>query len=62
MRRKTQEISLKKMYKIIIDDLSWFTVPYISIISEKLKNTIKDLDTNMSYFSLNKLRNIIRGH
>jgi len=30
--------------------------------SEKIKNTIKDLDLNMTYFSLNKLRNIIRKH
>jgi len=37
-------------------------VPYIQIISEKLKNTIKDSDTNMSYFRLNKMRNIITLH
>jgi len=35
---------------------------FLIIISEKLKHTIKDLDTNMSYFNFNKLRNIIKGH
>jgi len=36
----------------------WFTLPYIPRISD---NYI-DLDTKVSYFSLNKLGNIIKGH
>jgi len=27
----------------------WFTVPYIPIISEKLKNAVKDLDINVIF-------------
>jgi len=40
--------------------LCWFTIPYIPIVSEKLRKAITDLDK--SYFSLNKLEYIIKGH
>jgi len=33
----------------------WFTVPFIHSISHKFKHVIKDLDTRISYYSLNKL-------
>jgi len=41
---------------------NWFTIPHIPIISDKIKNALKDLNTNMSYFSLNKLSHIIKEH
>jgi len=54
-----------KNKKIIIDNgknkdsvLHW--LPYISRIWDKIKTTITDLDTRISYFSLNKLGNIIK--
>jgi len=40
----------------------WFVVPYIRSISEKFKHIIKDLDTRISYYSLNKLGSIIKRH
>jgi len=44
------------------DRKRWFTIPYIHSISNRFKNITKDLDTKISYFSLNKLGSIIRGH
>jgi len=40
----------------------WFVVPYIRSVSEKFKHIIRDLDTGISYYSLNKLGNIIKRH
>jgi len=39
----------------------WFTIPYINLISQKLKHVTKDLDTKTSYYNINKLE-IIKGH
>jgi len=39
----------------------WFTIPYINTLSQKLKHVTDDLDAKTSYFSLNKLGNIIKG-
>jgi len=39
---------------------NWFTIPYISAISYRFKNIIKDVKTNLTFFSLNKLRYIVK--
>jgi predicted GIY-YIG superfamily endonuclease len=39
----------------------WFTIPYVSNIAEKFRNITKDLNVNLSFFSLNKMRNFIRA-
>jgi len=38
----------------------WFTVPFISSLSHKFRNVTKDLEASISYYSMNKLSNIIR--
>jgi len=40
----------------------WFIIPFISALSHKFKNITKDLETSLSYYSINKLGNIIRLH
>src|SRR5436190_18793427 len=42
--------------------ISYFTVPYISNLSERFKNITKGIDVRISYFSLNKINNIVRTH
>jgi len=37
----------------------WFTIPFISALSHKFKNITNDLEVTISYFSMNKLGNII---
>jgi len=39
----------------------WFTIPYINLISQKLKHVTNNLDTKTFYYSINKLRTIIKG-
>jgi len=42
----------------------WFTIPYINEMSHKfkhLKHLTDDLDAKTSYYSLNKLKYIIKG-
>jgi len=38
------------------------TIPFISALSHKFKHITKDLEASLSYFSINKLGNIIRPH
>jgi len=38
---------------------NWFTIPAISY---KFKNITKDFKGNLAFFSLNKLRYIVKGH
>jgi len=38
----------------------WFTIPFIGSLSHKFRNVTKDLEASISYYSMNKLRNIIR--
>jgi len=40
----------------------WFTVPYLSKFTDKFKEVIRVLDTRLSFYSLNKLGDIIRAH
>jgi len=40
----------------------WFTIPFLSSVSHKLKHLTKDLDARISYYSLNKLNTMIKGH
>jgi len=39
----------------------WFTIPFVSEISYKFKDIIKDLDVDLVFFSLNKL-NFFKTH
>jgi len=39
-----------------------FTIPYIPAISYRFKNITKDFKANLVFFSLNKLRYIVKGH
>jgi len=39
---------------------SWFTIPFVSKISYKFKDIIKDLD--LAFFNLNKLNVFIKTH
>jgi len=39
----------------------WFTIPYINRTSHKFKHLTEDLDKKTSFYSLNKLKNIIKG-
>jgi len=41
---------------------NWFTIPYIPAISYRFKNITKDFKANLAFFSLNKLRYIVKGH
>jgi len=34
---------------------SWFMIPFVSEISYKFEDIIKDLDVDLTFFSLNKL-------
>jgi len=38
----------------------WFIIPFISALSHKFKNITNDLGSSISYYSMNKLSNIIR--
>ena len=40
----------------------YFTVPYVSNLSERFRDITKDLNVKVSYFSLNKLNNLIKTH
>jgi len=44
------------------DTQKWFTIPFLNSVSHKFKHLTKDLDTKISYYSLNKLNTIIKGH
>ncbi|XP_025271021.1 uncharacterized protein LOC112639907 [Camponotus floridanus] len=44
------------------ENVSYFTVPFIPSLTNNMKNFIKDTDTVLSYFSLNKLSTIIKVH
>jgi hypothetical protein len=39
---------------------SWFTIPYLPNVSEKFNNILRNSDTRLSFFSLNKLRKFIK--
>jgi len=41
---------------------SWFTIPFVSKISYKFKDIIKDLDVDLAFFNLNKLNVFIKTH
>ena len=41
---------------------SYFTVPYVNNLSEKFRDITRDLDVVISFFSLNKLDNLIKTH
>jgi len=41
---------------------SWFTIPFVSEISYKFKDIIKDLNVDLVFFSLNKLNSFIKTH
>jgi len=43
-------------------DTPWFTVPYLPKFADKFKEIIRDLDTRLSFYSLNKLGGIIKVH
>jgi len=43
--------------------MRWFIIPYIDSISEKFKTKVtKDLNSNLSFFNLNKLQCVIKAH
>jgi len=44
------------------EGVSYFAVPYIPSLTDNMKGFIKDTDTVLSYFSLNKLNTIIKAH
>jgi len=44
------------------DTQKWFTIPFSNSVSHKFKHLTKDLDAKISYYSLNKLETIIKGH
>lgn len=44
------------------DHIPWFTIPFLPKIADKFKKVIGDLDARLSFFSLNKLREIIKVH
>jgi len=44
-----------------VEKIHWFTVPYFPNISEKCKCFIKSPNVKLSFYSLNKLDNIIRA-
>ncbi|EFN66120.1 hypothetical protein EAG_10640, partial [Camponotus floridanus] len=44
------------------ENVSYFTVPFIPSLTNNMKNIIKDTDTVLSYFSLNKLNTIIKAY
>jgi len=39
-----------------------FTEPYLSKFADKFKEVVRGLDTKLSFYSLNKLRGIIKAH
>ena len=41
---------------------SYFTVPYFDNVSNKFRDITRDIDVRISFFSLNKLNNIIKTH
>lgn len=41
---------------------SYFTIPYIPTFSEQFKRVLRNHDTGVSYFGLNKLRNFVKVH
>ncbi|KAL6416755.1 hypothetical protein ACFW04_014834 [Cataglyphis niger] len=47
-----------------IDDSKkiYFTIPYITLVSEFFKNIIRDLNVKLAYRSLNKLKKFIKVH
>jgi len=40
----------------------WLTIPFIEAISGKFKHAIKDVDAGISFYSINKLGTVIKGH
>jgi len=47
--------------KKITEKIQWFTISYISNISEKFKNIVKVLNVKLSFFSFNKLGRIVKA-
>ena len=41
---------------------SWFMIPFVSEILYKFEDIIKDLDVDLTFFSLNKLNSFIKTH
>jgi len=41
---------------------SWFMIPFVSEISYKFKDIIKDLNIDLAFFSLNKLNAFIKTY
>jgi len=44
-----------------VDKIKWFTIPYIPIVSEQIKNMIKLHNVKLAFFSFNKLDGIIKA-
>ncbi|EFN61751.1 hypothetical protein EAG_05118, partial [Camponotus floridanus] len=44
------------------EPFSYFTVPFLLLLTNKLENILKDTNTKLSYFSLNKLNSIVKAH
>ena len=45
------------------EKMIWFTLPYInSYFSDKLKSTIENLNSRLSFFSINQLNSLIKLH
>lgn len=42
--------------------VSYFTIPYVPLISEQFKNITKDLNVKLSYRCLNKMKKFIKVH
>jgi len=59
INKKTRIIS--KKIDNTVEKIHWFTVPYFPNISEKCKCFIKSPNVKLSFYSLNKLENIIRA-
>ena len=51
----------KKNVVIISKGLSWFTVSYVSLLSEKF-NRLNNEDIRISFYNFNKLRKFIKVH
>lgn len=44
------------------ESVSYFTIPYVPLISEQFKRITKDLNVKLSYRSLNKMNSFIKVH